>query len=86
MSYYVYLNWQVQEVRATIQATIHVGNCGFCNNGKGCHEHPLDNKNGQWGGPYETIRDAKVAAGKVAEEKEMNIIFKEHDCVWGLET
>lgn len=40
MAYYVYENWTAEH-----KAVIHIGTCGFCKEGKGCHENPLGNKN-----------------------------------------
>ena len=62
MSYYIYENW-----RAENKAVIHTGACGNCNNGKGCHENPLGDANGQWHGPFETLTEAEriaIATGK----------------------
>ena len=48
MDYYFYENWTAEK-----KAVIHVGSCGNCKDGKGCHENPLGNLNGQWHGPVQ---------------------------------
>src|SRR5712691_465356 len=57
MSYWVYENWV-----ATNRAVIHRGTCGYCNDGKGCHELLHEDKNGKWHGPFETLGDARNIA------------------------
>jgi hypothetical protein len=59
MKYYVYENW-----RAENKAVIHIGSCGYCNEGRGCHENPSGNKNGKWLGPFDSLGEAEKAARK----------------------
>ncbi|HEC93260.1 MAG TPA: hypothetical protein ENI51_09755 [Candidatus Atribacteria bacterium] len=59
MTFYIYRNWVAEK-----KAVIHRAECGSCNNGKGCHENPLGDKNGKWFGPFETFEDAKKDANK----------------------
>ena len=70
MSYYVYENW-----RAENKAVIHTGFCGNCNNGRGCHENPLGDRNGRWHGPFDTLDEARRAAQNTGRA------FREHRCV-----
>ena len=55
--YFVYENWTAES-----KAVIHIGNCGHCKGGRGCHSNPLGPKNGRWHGPYKTYLDAKNKA------------------------
>lgn len=57
MSFYVYENWTAEH-----KAVIHLGSCGNCNEGKGCHENPLGNRNGRLHGPFDTLNGAQRAA------------------------
>jgi len=53
MSYYVYENWTAES-----KAVVHVGFCGHCNDGQGCHLNPLGNRNGKWHGPFLDFENA----------------------------
>lgn len=57
MRYYIYENWTAKN-----KAVIHRGTCGYCNEGRGCHENPLGSRNGRWHGPFDSIEEAKGAA------------------------
>jgi hypothetical protein len=57
MSFYVYENWTAEH-----KAVIHHGTCGNCNDGKGCHSNPLDNGNGKWHAPFDTLEEAEAIA------------------------
>ncbi len=70
MSYYVYENWVAEN-----KAVIHVGTCGYCKHGKGCHKNPLGKKNGQWHGPFETLDKAQNIANATGRN------VKKHRCV-----
>lgn len=70
MNYYVYENWTAEN-----KAVIHRADCGFCKDGKGCHNNSLGNKNGQWNGPYQYFNDA-VSAAKATGRP-----VKIHSCV-----
>ena len=63
MPYYVYENW-----RAVSKAVIHSGDCGSCNQGQGCHANPLDEENGRWLGPLESIEEANLVATNTGRE------------------
>ena len=62
MSYYIYRNWVAEK-----KAVIHRADCGYCNNGKGCHVNPLGDKNGKWFGPFHKLIDAVREASKKYE-------------------
>ena len=47
MAFWVYENWTAEQ-----KAVIHKGSCGYCKEGRGCHEHKLANRNGKWHGPF----------------------------------
>jgi hypothetical protein len=70
MNYYFYENWTAEK-----KAVIHVGSCGHCKEGKGCHENPLGDLNGEWHGPYKSLQLAKQDALKT------NRPVREHRCV-----
>jgi hypothetical protein len=57
MNYYVYENWQAKN-----KAVVHVGPCGYCNEGEGCHRTLRLGKNGKWSGPFRTLKDAEAYA------------------------
>jgi hypothetical protein len=57
MSFYIYENWQA----GPHKAVIHVGNCGFCNDGKG-RAGGYDPRHAKWHGPYETLDLARSAS------------------------
>jgi len=57
MSYWVYENWTAES-----KAVIHRGDCGNCNEGRGCHKNIRGEANGRWLGPFETLREAEAAA------------------------
>ena len=70
MNYYVYENW-----RAERKAVIHRGTCGNCNEGRGCHENPLGNRNGRWHGPFASHN----AAIRVAQNT--GRLVRQHSCI-----
>ena len=53
MAYYIYENWVAES-----KAVIHHASCGYCNDGLGCHDNILGNKNGKWHGPFSTSDEA----------------------------
>ncbi len=55
-SYYVYENWTAEN-----KARIHVGECKFCNYGRGNHPESTQ-KNGRWLGPYGSYSEAQAFA------------------------
>jgi len=57
MKHYVYENWTAED-----KAVIHRGSCGYCNDGKGCHENPLGDLNGKWHGPFDSLKEAERGA------------------------
>ena len=57
MSYWFYENWTAED-----KAIIHVGSCGYCNDGKGCHKNPQGEAHGKWHGPFATLNEAAIAA------------------------
>ena len=57
MAFWVYENWTAEQ-----KAVIHKGSCGYCKEGRGCHEHKLANRNGKWHGPFYSLEEAKNAA------------------------
>ena len=57
MRYYVYENWTAEH-----KAVIHKGTCRYCNEGQGCQENSLGNKNGKWHGPFDSFEKAGSAA------------------------
>lgn len=56
-TYFVYENWRANGH----VATIHRGECPFCNFGKGTHPGSSA-VNGQWHGAFETVADAAELA------------------------
>ncbi len=59
MKYYIYRNWVAEK-----KAVIHRADCGYCNDGKGCHFNPLGDRNGKWFGPFNKLIDAAREASK----------------------
>jgi hypothetical protein len=57
MTYWVYENW-----RAENKAVIHHASCGYCNDGRGCHDNPCGNRNGKWHRPFSTYEEAEKTA------------------------
>ncbi len=57
MSFWVYENWTAEH-----KAVVHRGSCGNCNDGKGCQQNKLGNKNGQWHGPFSSEEAAHAKA------------------------
>jgi hypothetical protein len=55
MSYYTYENWHARGDRARV----HVGECKFCNHGKGL-SGGTDPARGKWHGPFDSIVSAKA--------------------------
>ncbi len=70
MSFWVYENWVAEN-----KAVVHFANCGYCNDGQGCHPNPLGNRNGQWSGPFEALAEAKNYAKSTGRP------VQEHRCV-----
>jgi len=70
MNYYVYENWTAEK-----KAIIHTGFCGNCNEGRGCHEHKLGNRNGQWHSPFGSLGEART------ETKNTGRSVRQHRCV-----
>lgn len=56
MDYYVYENWTAEH-----KAKIHLGECRWCNHGRGIHPRASE-RNGQWHGPFNSLDDAREAA------------------------
>jgi hypothetical protein len=56
MSYYTYENWRAEGRKGTV----HAGECGFCNQGKGLSGGARSN-NGKWHGPFDSVASAKGA-------------------------
>ena len=57
MEFYIYENWVAEQ-----KAVIHIGSCGYCNYGQGCHINIRGNRNGKWHGPFYSLEEAKNAA------------------------
>jgi hypothetical protein len=57
MSYYIYENWQA----GPRKAVIHMGSCGFCNDGKG-RAGGHNPAHAKWHGPYFTLQLVQNAA------------------------
>jgi hypothetical protein len=72
MSYYVYENWQA----GPHKAVIHIGSCGFCNDGKG-RARGYDPNHAQWHGPFPTI----IGAKKVRLMKNGDVYWHECRCI-----
>ena len=54
MNYYIYENSVVN------RATIHVGDCSHCNQGRGTHDVSDDNRErDKWHGPFDHLKDAE---------------------------
>jgi hypothetical protein len=70
--FHIYENWHAEMHKAII----HRASCGDCNDGhgKGGGTNP---KNGQWHGPYLTLRLAQTASGLLPNVVER----REHRCV-----
>ena len=68
--YWVYENWVAEQ-----KAVIHVGSCGYCKDGHGCHVHKHGNKNGRWHGPFETEIEAERTATSTGRP------LKRHACL-----
>jgi len=58
MPYYVYEHWIAEH-----KARIHLGSCGYCQDGKGCHAATSEER-GRWLGPFATFAQAYAAAEK----------------------
>ena len=58
MTFWIYENWQA----GPHKAVVHLGSCGFCNEGKGMSDGEYDPGHGRWHGPFETLRDAQARA------------------------
>ncbi len=75
MSYYVYENWTAEH-----KAVIHRSSCGNCNEGRGCHENLLGNKNGKWHGPFVSLEKARRVAENTGKPVRFNIDVYESIC------
>ncbi|MGA9056918.1 MAG: hypothetical protein WB763_10450 [Terriglobia bacterium] len=60
MSFYIYENWQA----GPHKAAIHVGNCGFCNYGKG-RGGGYDPRHAKWHPHYQQLPAARAAAASL---------------------
>jgi hypothetical protein len=60
VEYWVYENWVIRK------AVIHRGDCGYCNNGVGVHGGGRT-PNGQWRGPFATVREAHNKARQTGQ-------------------
>jgi hypothetical protein len=72
MSYYIYENWQA----GPHKAVIHVGSCGFCNDGKG-RAGGYNLRHAEWHGPYKTLDAARSVAAALPGVIDRH----EHRCV-----
>ena len=70
MQYFIYENWT-----AEYKAVIHIGSCGYCNYGKGCHKNIHGDKNGKWHGPFDSLKEAEQAAYQTGRP------VKHHRCI-----
>jgi len=70
MDYYIYRNWVAEK-----KAVIHRSECGMCNNGKGCHENALGNKNGEWSKRLKSFKDAENDAKKSYNRKRLKLKY-----------
>jgi len=70
MNFYVYENWTAES-----KAVIHIGSCGHCKEGHGCHKTVRGNRNGRWWGKYSTFQEA--------EEKAISLkrLIRDHRCI-----
>jgi len=57
MSYYFYENWPTGH-----KATIHLGCCSWCKEGRGCHPVRSSAGNGRWSVSFRTLQQAEAAA------------------------
>ncbi len=69
--YYIYENWQA----GPHKAVVHIGSCGYCNEGKG-RAGGYDPAHARWHGPYETLELARSQQSRlpVAERKECRCV------------
>jgi hypothetical protein len=58
MDYYVYENWQAGPPKAVI----HIGTCGFCNDGKGLSKGDYNRSHGRWHREGDTLEKARATA------------------------
>jgi hypothetical protein len=63
-TFYVYENWQAHGRTATV----HRGECRFCNEGTGFHSGSSDD-HGRWHGPFSSIDVALAAPLRHADAK-----------------
>lgn len=70
MAYYIYRNWVAEK-----KARIHKAECGHCKNGKGCHENPRGNKNGEWSKRFKSFKDAENDAKKLYKGKRLKLKY-----------
>ena len=70
MGFWVYENWTADN-----KAVLHVGSCGHCNEGKGCHDTPHGESHGKWHGPFDSLEAAKAAAEGTGRP------VSEHTCI-----
>lgn len=61
--FWAYENW----VAAGHRATVHRGECGFCNHGAGVHGGG-QTRNGRWLGPFRSFEEAKANAERAGAE------------------
>jgi len=61
--YFYYENWQANGHKATI----HFGDCSFCNHGKGIHLNSTE-EHGKWDGPFQSFAKAYAAANSTGAE------------------
>ena len=59
MNYWIYENWTVVKGGRT---TIHIGECVFCNDGRGVNKIKEPEKNGKWHGPFDNYEEAQKRA------------------------
>lgn len=61
--FWAYENWRAHGHRATV----HRGDCGACNHGRGVHGGG-ETANGKWHGPFSSSDEARSAAGRHGAE------------------
>lgn len=57
--FWAYENWRAHGHRATV----HRGDCGACNHGRGVHGGG-QTPNGKWHGPFDSADEARSEAGR----------------------
>lgn len=75
MAFYIYYHWVRDKQHPNYHSIIHLGKCGFCNNGRGIRTDKTEGREGIWSGGFKTYEEARRQASTYKDKT-----FEVRDC------